>query len=53
MNRSIVRSSVLIGTLCMLLCLALTAIFQTQITKENRLQMDRIYHSLESETYET
>lgn len=53
MNRSIVRRSVLIAILCTMLGLVLTAIFQVQITKENRLQMDRIYHSLESETYET
>lgn len=53
MKISIIRKSVFIGILCLLLSLILTVLFQIQMTKENRLKMDRIYHSLESETYET
>ena len=53
MKRSIIKKSVFIGTLCLLLSLILTVLFQIQLTKENKLKMDRIYHSLESETYET
>ena len=52
MKKSIIKKSFIIGILCVSVCLILTAIFQKQITKENRLKMDRIYHSLESETYE-
>ena len=53
MKISIIRKSVFIGILCLLLSLILSILLQIQMTKENRLKMDRIYHSLESETYET
>ena len=53
MRKNIIKKSVLIGILFTFIGIILTILFQRQITKENKLKMDRIYHSLESETYET
>lgn len=53
MRKNIIKKSVLIGILFAFIGIILTFLFQRQITKENKLKMDRIYHSLESETYET
>lgn len=53
MRKNIIKKSVLIGMLFTFIGIILTILFQRQITKENKLKMDRIYHSLESETYET
>ncbi|MEE1086416.1 MAG: histidine kinase [Schaedlerella sp.] len=49
----LVFQAVCIGSLCFLLLLGLTTLFQLQINKEKQLRMEHIFLGLESEIYET
>lgn len=45
--------AILAGVLCLVCLLALTALYQLQQTQQERLQMEYIARTIESETYET
>lgn len=45
--------AILAGSICLLCLLALTALYQVQQSQEERLQMEYIARTIESETYET
>ena len=45
--------SIIAGAICLVICFLLTAIYQVQHTREERLQMEYIARTIESETYET
>lgn len=46
-------SAILVGIFCLICLLALTSIYQVQYSREEKLQMEYIARTIESETYET
>ena len=45
--------AILVGLICLICLLAMTVLYQIQQTREERLQMEYIARTIESETYET
>lgn len=51
--RKIQIPAALVGMVCLICMLVLTTVYQIQYTREERLQMEYIARTIESETYET
>lgn len=52
-TRKLRLPSILAGIACLILLLALTVIYQIQVSREQHLRMEYIARNIESETYET